>query len=272
MSQAPPQFRQSKVTERFEHIELTEAEKQEAIQEGLFRARKEKARLIRINEYWERVNAEKTIPVYRPAQLGRLVMDRFKVEKNVDFVLDEDCKEIFELLCMYFTDDRNFELMPVAIGMPALSLKKGIALFGPIGTGKTTMMRMFRTNQHASYSVHSCRNVTELHKNYGAEEIGRFNHNWKPAANQEYGQHEAGFCFDDLGTEEIPSVHYSDRRNVMAEAILNRYDRELDYRFTHITTNLTTDQIKDSYGDRCANRMKQMFNIITFPVTAKSRR
>jgi DNA replication protein DnaC len=74
-----------------------------------------------------------------------------------------------------------------------------------------------------------------------------------------------------LGTE-ANAKHYGHEKNVMAEIILNRYDNNLPYHCTHITTNLTADEIKAQYGTRVTDRIREMFNIIKFPVGAKSRR
>jgi DNA replication protein DnaC len=54
--------------------------------------------------------------------------------------------------------------------------------------------------------------------------------------------------------------------------ILKRYDRDLPYRTTHITTNLSADQLMERYDNRAMDRMRAMFNIIDFPITEKSRR
>ena len=76
-------------------------------------------------------------------------------------------------------------------------------------------------------------------------------------------QNQVGACFDDLGTER-QGKHYGDAANVMEQIILNRYDNtNAPWYYTHITTNLTADEIENYYGTRVRSRMREMFNLIT---------
>jgi DNA replication protein DnaC len=79
-----------------------------------------------------------------------------------------------------------------------------------------------------------------------------------------FNQKRAGYCFDDLGTEETKS-HFGNKINVMAEIILNRYDNKtaMGWEFTHVTTNLSADEIEQYYGSRVRSRFREMFNAIT---------
>ena len=43
-----------------------------------------------------------------------------------------------------------------------------------------------------------------------------------------------------------------------------------NYLFTHFTTNLSPEMLKENYGERVVDRIKEMFNIVTF--YGKSRR
>jgi DNA replication protein DnaC len=57
----------------------------------------------------------------------------------------------------------------------------------------------------------------------------------------------------------------------MHEVLTQRYKNGL-FTSTHVTTNLSAEQIKELYGVRVADRMREMFNLISFPENAKSRR
>ena len=48
----------------------------------------------------------------------------------------------------------------------------------------------------------------------------------------------------------------------MEQILLNRYDNNLPFKFTHITTNKSVDEIEQMYGTRVRSRMKEMFNMI----------
>jgi DNA replication protein DnaC len=78
-----------------------------------------------------------------------------------------------------------------------------------------------------------------------------------------------GICFDDLGTEDTEKAHYGNRTNVMEKIILNRYDHCRN-KLTHFTTNLTAEQIKETYGLRVTDRLREMVNVLDFPTGTKS--
>jgi hypothetical protein len=191
---------------------------------------------------------------------------------TVGFTIDDDNKEIVELLCKYFGEDPAFEEM-------GYSLKKGLLLFGGVGVGKTFLLSAFRTNQIYSYQVVSCQDVEGTFARCGDErnektgEVGLKKYygvtSFTPP--NMYGQNNLGYLFDDLGQENTATKFFGTERNVMMEVLTQRYKNNL-FTATHITTNLSADQVKDMYGVRVADRMKEMFNLISFPETAKSRR
>lgn len=118
----------------------------------------------------------------------------------------------------------------------------------------------------------SCREIESDFSSEGEKSVSYCSYNIQIATNSNpFGHQVIGFCFDDLGTE-ANAKYFGKEKNVMAEIILNRYDNKLDFHSTHITTNLTADKIKEQYGTRVTDRMKEMFNIITFDKNAKSRR
>lgn len=127
-------------------------------------------------------------------------------------------------------------------------------------------------NQINSFRMESCREVESKYAQFGEEYISACSFNIEISVNSDpFGHQMIGYCFDDLGTESN-SKYFGKEKNVMAEIILNRYDNNLDYRTTHLTTNFTAEKIKEQYGTRVTDRIKQMFNIIQFDVNAKSRR
>ena len=80
------------------------------------------------------------------------------------------------------------------------------------------------------------------------------------------------WCFDDLGVEPNTKV-YGNSCNVMAEILLDRYDQFTRHgMLTHLTTNLNADMLEQLYGDRVRSRLREMFNLISFPAEAPDRR
>ena len=61
---------------------------------------------------------------------------------------------------------------------------------------------------------------------------------------------------DDLGTEPERCLVYGEERHPMTDVILERYQDNLT---TIIASNLTLDNIKDRYGARVHDRMKEMY-------------
>lgn len=56
----------------------------------------------------------------------------------------------------------------------------------------------------------------------------------------------------------------------MAEILISRYEHFVENKSViHITTNLLAIEIEKVYGDRLRSRMRNMFNLITFPPKTK---
>lgn len=265
LTQAPPSLRKDVPLDNFEHIQIPEDEQKSIINNALYNERKRRHYANETAKYWDAIKVEKNYPEYKPDELAVIVKQRFFEENGRPYIIDQDNRGIFQLLCEYFTANDAFS-------QHGYDLKKGILLCGDVGRGKTELMLMFRQNQLQSYGVVGCRSITDDFTDNGGEDVERFYTNKKLEANHKYGQPYSGYCFDDLGTEAESVVHYGNRKNMMAEIILNRYDSKMDFHYTHITTNLNAEDIRSRYGSRCADRMRQMFNVIAFPLTAKSRR
>lgn len=66
---------------------------------------------------------------------------------------------------------------------------------------------------------------------------------------------------DDLGTEPSEVMDYGNVYTLVIDLLTKRYEEQL---FTIITTNLTTSQIREHYGDRIADRLNEMMEKIIF--------
>lgn len=248
-------------------VELTPEEEQAAIYEA------KKAKFIREEQakyerdYWDKLTRTPQAKKYTAEELrNKLLLSRTATGKR--FVIDDDNKAQVNLLCMYFSDDPRLEEY-------GFSRDKGLLLMGGLGVGKTHLMSFFFQNQKASYAMAPCRNIENKWINSKAEDpdvIEHYSWHLQAAVNSNpYGHMELGVCFDDLGTETVPSKRYGETKNIMYEILLARYDRKLPYYKTHGTTNLTSEQIIERYDDRILDRLIEMCNVVTF-TSNKSRR
>ena len=181
----------------------------------------------------------KKILIYLDAKGKLLFGKKFKIYEEDEVILYK--------LCVYFI--RDFE----ACKKLEIDPNKGILLSGPVGCGKTSLMKLlcYIVPHLKSYEVIPARNITFTFNNIGYKTI------------EEYGN-SSFYCFDDLGVETT-GRHFGKDCNVMGEILLSRYDLFLKSNIkTHATTNLNAQELEDRYGNRVRSRMRQLFNLIGF--------
>jgi DNA replication protein DnaC len=257
--------------------DLTPEEEQEAILEARKRklAKEETERYAR--EYWNKLTTPLTPRKFAAEELRKL-LHTSKTASGKRYIIDSDNQTQVNALCLYFAED----LRMAAYG---LNPDKGLLIMGPLGCGKSHLLSFFVQNQKASYSVKQCKEIQQRWKNAQPNEGDRdeieFYSNFVDVAINAnvYGHQKFGVCFDDLGTEESPTIRFGERNNVMESIILARYQKKtlappntLEYYHTHFTTNLNKEKIIEKYGDRVYDRLKEMCNVIVFNGDAKSRR
>jgi hypothetical protein len=149
-----------------------------------------------------------------------------------------------------------------------IDLRKGIALIGPIGCGKTSLMNLMRLipGPDRNFTVKPTRDVSFEFIQDGYEVVHRYSR---------FSFHAHGprtYCFDDLGAEQTLK-YYGNECNVMAEVILSRYDfYAASKMLTHLTTNLSASEIETMYGPRVRSRIREMFNLLAFSDNAPDKR
>lgn len=189
------------------------------------------------------------ILVYLNAKGKLLFGEKFKIYQ-------ED-REILLKLTSYFIKDkencRKFEI----------DIKKGILLSGPVGCGKTSLMKLLHhlVPLQRPYEMIPCRNVIFSFNHLGYKTI------------EDYGNTKF-YCFDDLGIEP-PGRFYGKDCNVMGEVLLSRHELFLQTKQnikTHATTNLNAEELEDRYGNRVRSRMRELFNLVAFEEGAIDKR
>ncbi|WP_026935020.1 ATP-binding protein [Christiangramia echinicola] len=187
------------------------------------------------------------ILVYLNAKGKLLFGEKFKIYKKD--------KKVLLKLCSYFIRDkencRKF----------GIDVDKGILLSGPVGCGKTSLMKLlhFLVPYQRKYVVMPCRNIVFAFNHLGYKTI------------EDYGE-SSFFCFDDMGVEPL-GRHYGRDCNVIGEILLSRYELFLATKIkTHATTNLNAEELEERYGNRVRSRMRELFNLIAFDITAWDKR
>lgn len=145
---------------------------------------------------------------------------------------------------------------------------KGIFLYGEIGCGKTSTMKIFETwlrrlqrpNKFSIYSIRQIEKAFNLNSYIGLEKYIT-----NPIINEYRVEVSTPYnlCIDDAGTESEITANFSQKINVFRELILDRYELFIENKIkTHVTTNLTLEQIKERYDSRITDRLKEMFNFV----------
>lgn len=189
------------------------------------------------------------------------------------FEIDKHNMKTFEALSYYFTNDPEFEKMD-----SEWKLNKGICLFGNVGLGKSLIMNLFSRNKRQCFRMVSCLDIAAEYVNQdkeigGEQAIEKFSTLFPETFHDKrvFYQRHSGLCLDDLGTEGV-KVNFGNRLNVLEKVLLTRYSHKHVYGFenTHVTTNLTEDEIASMYGTRVLSRFREMFNVI--PLVGYDRR
>lgn len=185
--------------------------------------------------------------IYLEAKGKLLFGKKFKIYK-------EDHKVLYKLCCYFIKDKSSCEKFRIDIN-------KGVLLSGPVGCGKTSLMRLLKhmVPHFRPYEVIPSRNIVFGFNNIGYRII------------EQYGNHQF-YCFDDLGVEPT-GRHFGKDCNVMGEILLSRYDLFLKHKLiTHATTNLNADELEARYGNRVRSRMRELFNLVAFDKGSKDKR
>ncbi|SNZ01884.1 ATPase [Flagellimonas pacifica] len=171
------------------------------------------------------------------------------------FKIYREDREIIYKLCLYFICDRE------RCSQHGIDIDKGILLSGPVGCGKTSLMKLMKhlVPHQRPYEVVPCRNIVFSFNHIGYKTI------------EDYGNTQF-FCFDDLGVEPT-GRHFGKDCNVMGEILLSRYDLFMNHkRKTHVSTNLNAQELEERYGERVRSRMRQLFNLVAFDKGSRDKR
>lgn len=259
-----------KDTPDFSDIELTTEEIERAMNDARIRKFRELEEQKKKQQRLDKI--QDMMKPWSTTELRMHIKERAKALPFY-FEADQDNRFVIELLCLYFSNNPDFEKHGFKDKdgniIQQYSLGKGICLHSQErGTGKTVLMDLFSINRRSCFVVMSTAKISRFFESDGDKIINRFSVPWACERSPMYFyQSPIGICFDDLGDEEVKN-HYGNRENVMNRILTAIYGDHPDHTvfpFFHATTNLTGDEIEQKYDKRVRSRMREMFNWIELP-------
>jgi DNA replication protein DnaC len=176
-------------------------------------------------------------------------------------ILETDYPIVYKLIAYFLKDLQTCNQLNI-------NLEKGILLTGPIGCGKTTLMTLMKHLAPADnkFIVKPCRDISFEFIQDGYQILHKY------SIGKLYHTEPRTYCFDDLGTENNLK-YFGNECNVMAEILLSRYDLFISKKLkTHITTNLSANEIEKQYGNRVRSRLRELCNLIAFDNVTNDKR
>lgn len=130
---------------------------------------------------------------------------------------------------------------------------KGLFLYGPNGTGKTTSMSKHTHHEDGSPKMWA---GSSIDINMIVQQKGR-------GYLQKYNTHD--MYIDDLGREDLTVSSYADKDiKVMHDLIFIRYQAFKQGCKTHFSSNLGFSELQERYGIPIVDRIKEMCDIVEF--------
>lgn len=117
---------------------------------------------------WQRIkNAQYAWDVSCPAAkqpitFHHLLAAKLREAEAQGLRYEGEARQVLEQLAWYFSDDG---VLPPPEGWEGPDPDKGLLLAGPVGCGKTTLLRLFMRNPAQKFGVVSTRTVASAYKN-----------------------------------------------------------------------------------------------------------
>lgn len=127
------------------------------------------------------------------------------------------------------------------------------------------MLKAFQNIGIKTFGIVTCKKLEHMYDEQGSCIIDKYSECKLDGVKREHG-----WAFDDLGYESM-GKHYGKELNVL-EDVLELINTRKTWRVMHATSNLSSAQLKEKYGDRIFSRMRMMFNFISYDPKSKDMR
>ena len=183
---------------------------------------------------------------------------------HCDFKIDEiDRPVVMKMLAYFLRDEEVAE-------KEKLDLNKGLLITGPVGCGKTALMRImsnFSLPDHRPY-FRSSLDISLEFNDLGTDVVLKYS---KRAFNP-YRRMPHVYCFDDIGLEPIVN-YWGNKINLIGQLLFTRYNLMHSHgMITHAITKLNATELETIYGELLRSRMREMFNLIAFQPESRDKR
>jgi energy-coupling factor transporter ATP-binding protein EcfA2 len=197
-------------------------------------------------------------------EILQTVISKGKEMFGPGFYIDDTDRPVIMNLITYFMRDEN------VAAAKNIDLYKGLIITGPVGCGKTAIMKILRAllPRDGQFVIRSCCRTSLDFLQDGYQTIERYTF----GSFEPYSTRPRTCCFDDLGIEKDAN-HWGNTCNVMAEILFHRYDLFMEHHMlTHLTTNMSSSELEERYGNRLRSRIRQMCQLVGFPTDSKDKR
>lgn len=194
---------------------------------------------------------------------------------NTNFRINLPVNEVCKLLTAHYIAEVNFRhnvyvdddytrkvLHQIAEILVSPTSKFGIALAGTCGNGKTTLVYAIQglinwlnnSNHfffmgeyfHAGMQIYDAKELITASKDFNL---------WRKICLRDM------LAIDDLGKEPTEVLDYGNTFSPLVDLLEKRYQKQ---KFTVVTTNLTPKDMSAKYGERLADRFREMFELLIF--------
>jgi len=196
--------------------------------------------------------------------------EHFKIIKKIalylqpNYIFTEEICQILKILLLYFSGQKEDANSEKIIFNKSISLNKGLLLVGGVGVGKSLIFEILqiyttRVLRRNGFQYHSASSIIDFLNINGKVYYNLFKEN-----RQDENTIKPITCYiDDIASKNEIVKHFGTEYNAIQELISIRYEVFIRHKkLTHLSTNIFPKQLKEIYGSRIIDRMREMFNII----------